>query len=294
MTEAQINCFLSVVREGSFSKAALAQYISQPAISKNVAKLEEELGFPLLERTSSSLHPTPAGRKLAIFWQNKHFEYKVLLNEIRSQLKDPTDTLRIGCPETWNPSCFLPVIEQVVKEQYPYIKYQLTSDRLPNLMSDLHEGRLDIVMTHEFHPQLHYGYASFPITSTGCGILFANEFFPGFTSLADLADSTLLVFDSDMEKQFIGQMRKAFDKVGLMPKIKNCGLYSTALFEMSCGHGIMVFTDWDITIKNSAFTYIPLSSQLAVNIIYSKSNSNGIIKDFGQALSQKYLSHTEG
>ena len=58
MTNAQINCFLTLVEEGSFAKAAGALFISQPAISKSISKLEEELGFVLLERKAGSLQPS--------------------------------------------------------------------------------------------------------------------------------------------------------------------------------------------------------------------------------------------
>ena len=46
----QLRYFQSVVRHGSFSKAAEENYISQSAISQQIQALERELGFPLLER----------------------------------------------------------------------------------------------------------------------------------------------------------------------------------------------------------------------------------------------------
>ncbi len=42
MTQTQINCFITVARERSFTRAANALYISQPAISRSISKLEEE------------------------------------------------------------------------------------------------------------------------------------------------------------------------------------------------------------------------------------------------------------
>jgi DNA-binding transcriptional LysR family regulator len=51
-----------VVRHGSFSKAAQALFLTQPAVSRQIAKLEREVGVPLLERTSSGLRLTDAGR----------------------------------------------------------------------------------------------------------------------------------------------------------------------------------------------------------------------------------------
>ena len=59
---------LEVLREvatrGSFSAAARALYLTQPAVSRHVAKLEEEIGMRLLERTPHGLHLTDAGEAL--------------------------------------------------------------------------------------------------------------------------------------------------------------------------------------------------------------------------------------
>ena len=59
---------LEVLREvasrGSFSAAARALYLTQPAVSRHVAKLEEEVGMRLLERTPHGLHLTDAGEAL--------------------------------------------------------------------------------------------------------------------------------------------------------------------------------------------------------------------------------------
>ena len=51
-----------VVRHGSFSRAAKALFLTQPAVSRQVAKLEREVGVRLLERTSTGLRLTDAGR----------------------------------------------------------------------------------------------------------------------------------------------------------------------------------------------------------------------------------------
>ncbi len=57
----QLRYFQSVVRHGSFSKAAEENYISQSAVSQQIQALEWELGFPLLERKNRSFTLTAAG-----------------------------------------------------------------------------------------------------------------------------------------------------------------------------------------------------------------------------------------
>ena len=53
MTDQQIQCFLAVVRTGSISGAAQTLYVTQPAASRCVRTLEEELGYPLFRDRKS-------------------------------------------------------------------------------------------------------------------------------------------------------------------------------------------------------------------------------------------------
>ena len=57
----RLKVFVTVVDEGSFTKAARALDISQPAVSQNISELEKMLGFSLLERGKAKAEPTPDG-----------------------------------------------------------------------------------------------------------------------------------------------------------------------------------------------------------------------------------------
>src|SRR2546421_7982233 len=54
--------FVAVAQQENVSRAALKLHVSQPALSRQVRDLEEELGFPLLERSAKSVRLTAAGR----------------------------------------------------------------------------------------------------------------------------------------------------------------------------------------------------------------------------------------
>jgi DNA-binding transcriptional LysR family regulator len=66
MELSQLEAFLAVIREGSFSAAAKALYRTQPAISQTIKRLEDEIGRPLFDRASRRGLLTDAGRVLAI------------------------------------------------------------------------------------------------------------------------------------------------------------------------------------------------------------------------------------
>lgn len=72
--------FVAVAGEENVSRAALKLHVSQPALSRQIRDLEEDLGFPLLERSAKSVRLTPAGR--------------VFLNESRAVLQRVEEAIK--------------------------------------------------------------------------------------------------------------------------------------------------------------------------------------------------------
>lgn len=66
----QINCFLTIAECKSFTDAAAKLYISQPGVSRQIANMETELGFPLFVRGKRLLELTPAGEVMQKTFQN--------------------------------------------------------------------------------------------------------------------------------------------------------------------------------------------------------------------------------
>ncbi len=64
-----IACFMAVVREGSFGRAASSLLVSQPAVSERIARLERETGASLFQRSTRGATLTPAGESLVPYAQ---------------------------------------------------------------------------------------------------------------------------------------------------------------------------------------------------------------------------------
>src|SRR5438132_2526252 len=86
MDLAQLEVFLTVAREGRFSRAAEKLFRTQSAVSQTIHKLEEELGEPLLDRSSRDGLLTDAGRVLQ--------EYAERLLNLRNDAQDALVELR--------------------------------------------------------------------------------------------------------------------------------------------------------------------------------------------------------
>src|SRR5579872_6398086 len=95
----ELETFLAVVREGGFSRAAKALHRTQPAVSQTIRKLEDDLGEPLLDRSSRDGTLTDAGRLLEEYAQrmlNLRNEARQSLVELRQLQKGRSEERRVG------------------------------------------------------------------------------------------------------------------------------------------------------------------------------------------------------
>ena len=270
MTRTQMNCFTAVMRTLSFTKAANLLYTSQPAISKNISKLEEELGCRLFQRSGSSLTVTEAGWILNEYLEMTEREFQKIQEEIRRVSQNEGRIIKIGCPETWNPHFLYGILKELTAG-LPELKYTVESYRLSELLSRLAGGAFDAIITHDFYASSNLGPEACPVGETGCGLLYSPEHFPDITSPEQLATVNFLVFDDDISKvskRFGGVIRDACEDFGFSPRIRSTLQASTALFETSNGKGVMFFSDWDSPVSNPIYGYVPLKRRLPVMLFY--------------------------
>ena len=123
-----LQAFLAVVRERSFTGAAAKLGVSQSALSHTIRRLEAKLGIRLLSRTTRSLAPTEAGQRL-IERLGPHFEQIETELEGLVALRDrPAGTIRITASEHAAREVLWPALARFLP-QYPDIKVEVSVDQ---------------------------------------------------------------------------------------------------------------------------------------------------------------------
>lgn len=130
---------------GSMAKASLELGLSQPAISKAIAEMEQALGVPLLERSSTGVEITPYGSLLVD-------RVRVIFDEVRQGvedirlLADPAQgEVRIGTTEAL--TVLLADIIDRLTGKYPRVTFHVSVSDTTTLMRELREREIDIVVT---------------------------------------------------------------------------------------------------------------------------------------------------
>lgn len=126
----QLKTFQEVVRLGSFSEVAKKLGISQPAVSFQIQKLEQELGMRLIDRAQRAFTLTAAGKRLLHFAESVEGARKSLLQDLENMREDISGDLIIAA-STIPGEFLLPPLLARFKQQYPAVKIQVdVSDSL--------------------------------------------------------------------------------------------------------------------------------------------------------------------
>lgn len=115
--------FVTIAREGSFTRAAATLGVTQSALSQTIRALEESLQIRLLSRTTRSVSPTPAGERLLQAIGHRLDEIDAELDALTELREKPAGTVRITCGDYMLHSILLPKLAPMLQE-YPEIKLE--------------------------------------------------------------------------------------------------------------------------------------------------------------------------
>lgn len=115
--------FVTVAREGSFTRAAALLGVTQSAISQTISGLERRLRIRLLTRTTRSVSPTEAGERLVRAIGHRFDEIESEVDALTTLRDKPAGTVRITCGDRVLRSNLLPKLTPLLRE-YPDIKME--------------------------------------------------------------------------------------------------------------------------------------------------------------------------
>ncbi len=133
---------VSVAKERHFARAAEKSFVSQPTLSMQIKKLEDELGVQIFERSQKSFLVTKVGKEILLKAEIILREAEEIKNIARNS-KDPfSGELRIGAFPTLA-SYFFPKILGKISKKFPKLKLFLVEEKTATLLQKLQDGEID-------------------------------------------------------------------------------------------------------------------------------------------------------
>lgn len=125
-----------------FGRAADACHVSQPTLSTQIRKLEEELGVQLIERAPRQVMLTPIGRDIVERARRVIAEVEQMRESARRTADPEAGSVRLGLFPTLAPY-LLPHVVPNIRKRFPRLELLLVEERTEVLLQMLREGRLD-------------------------------------------------------------------------------------------------------------------------------------------------------
>lgn len=138
-----LHYLVALAEHRHFGRAAEASFVSQPTLSTQIKKLEDELGVPLVERTPRKVLLTETGREIARRARGVLAEVEEI-KAIAQRTRDPeSGTLRLGIFPTLGPY-LLPHLVPLVRKHFPRLELLLVEEKTEQVVKMLREGGLDV------------------------------------------------------------------------------------------------------------------------------------------------------
>ncbi|MES2413807.1 MAG: LysR substrate-binding domain-containing protein [Pseudomonadota bacterium] len=185
----RLEYFVAVAEAGSFSKAAAALVISQPALSQQVAALEHETGQRLLNRTGRGVEPTEAGLALLVHAHGIFELAERARADMRERSLTPSGRITIGLPPRVAHALTADLVEGF-RTQFPDAAISVEEGLSIRLREWLIAGRLDVAVL--FDPPAS-PLLNIEMVARESLVLMASTPLPGRIRLADVAALPLVL-----------------------------------------------------------------------------------------------------
>jgi DNA-binding transcriptional LysR family regulator len=289
----KINCFLSLAETLSFTNTAKSLYISQQGVSKNIASLEKELGFPLFIRTSRYVSLTEEGKRCYNLFSHFIREYDNFLNEARNSYRKRIKTLRTGY-QNWidfgsEPMRaraallkVMPEVDLIVERHSPGI-----------LAQKFIEGSLDIILIHKRFSHSLTGYKSLELNQTPMVLLAAkdNPLNHPEATYKTFSDEIFLIdaFENETLAESHLRAHQELQSYGLNPsKIVVTPNRDSAYTAAELGQGVVIANAMSEVIKRETMQAYPTETLESLMCFWHDDGTNKAAEKFAFLLQKEY------
>lgn len=277
-----LHCFLAVAEELHFRKAAERLFISQPGLSRQIKKLEEDLDVALFYRNNRNVKLTTAGEYLKK-------ELQVTLKDLKTVL---TNTKRVhdGIDGHLNFGYVGSAMQNIIPELLVKIKREYASIHF-NLKEMDNQEQLENLQSQE----IDFGFVRLERVPNDLEItpLFEDTFslvLPknhslnnhNFKDLTQLKNEPFIMFDASYSPNYYEKIMQIFDYCGFTPIVSHKTVHASSIYKLvELGFGLSIVPS-SLEIDSSAnVQFIKLKNipqRTLLSAVWSKKNSNPLMQ----------------
>jgi len=283
MNNLQLDYFLSVANTRNLTRSAQELFVSPPAISKQISRLEKELGVHLFTRLGRGMELTTAGTHMHEFFSSQKAALELAIKNARDAEHIQSKKLTFGIIKSW--SVYEPLRrfrEFLLKPPYE-AELSVRECDIDVIVSLLEAGEADVIIClgGEFSAiDRTEEVVTIPLIKTRRIFLFSarnplakkKDLVP-----SDFANMPLLSPTGPKHIAALNDIRSLCSSLGFLPRIVHMQYFST-LFGVGIDAGFTLIDELSEKLYNPAFASLELDETHTVNLAWLKSNKNPAIE----------------
>ncbi len=263
----QLRYFCAIAATGSFSRAAQQTHVSQPSLSQQIRKLEDELGTRLFDRLGRSVRLTELGRAFLPRAQTVLRDLEAARSDVVERKASVGGPICVGVIPTIAPY-FLPRVLASFSRKYPEVRVTVAEEITPLLLERLRAGTMDVAIVALPLDVRRHEFATFPLAVEKLYAVLPSRHALAkrrTLSLAELqSEPFLLLRDGHCFRETsVAACRRA----RLSPQIIfESGQFSSILSMVSAGLGVSIVPAMAVE-KRPGCCFVPLADERAERTI---------------------------
>lgn len=287
--------FISAAELCSFTQAAKKHFVAPPAVSQQIAKMEQEIGVPLFIREKKRIVLTKAGQIFYKEMKKVVNDYEDGIEKTRRFYHDQKKALTIGYTRQMDIEILSEALVEY-QQQNPEVEIIIKEDSTSNLMQEVKHGVCDLLLNMSVVLQeVEEAYFNKYTYYRGDMLLAVSTMHPkskqDSLSAMDLKDEKFIVLNASGEEYGFAEMHAHCQQDGYeLQVIDYATNLGALLFQVELNRGVAFVQDRMknpnperlkfIAIKNSAHKY-------GVDIVWHKFNEDSTLREFVSYLKKK-------
>ncbi|SHI03946.1 DNA-binding transcriptional regulator, LysR family [Sporobacter termitidis DSM 10068] len=299
VNELKVKCFMCLAETLSFTEAGRRLFISQQAVSRHIAGLEQDLGIRLFERSRNSVELTEAGVRFFQFFRETGSRLQLLLAELAGEYAIQTKNIRIGYQNWLEFGPALGSAMAVLRESTPDLHLLGERHSPVALITLLESAKLDMILIHERFIPINSELRRLLLIKTPMQVVISRRdpLCIGFNGDYHIFESRPLLIDAFEGENQIATVARAgnelapykFEPKEIIVLPNRDSIYT----EAELGRGIFLSSSMSQTIQNGSLARFDTDVLEGLFCVWRTSNSTFYIEQYAKQLRREYSALTE-
>ena len=277
MNDRQIDYFMAVATNLSFTKTSEELFVSQPAISKQISQLEKELGARLFIRSNQKTELTEVGKLYFNLFSRYKDDFINTRIEADRILGRTQGTMKVGFLEGWDLSGIIPPMISMFNDVYPDIEVIINCCGVKELNTSLLTDNLDIIVTMNNSVGTGAEFNVTDVAEVGKILLFSTSHHLAGRkglSLRDFSEDTFIAPWEIVDKMIIEQTSTYTKPYGFIPRLRFVKNHESTITCVRNNMGVTIADEWVWAKNADDIEYMPFRAADTVSVLRRKTKED--------------------